>query len=187
MTYLGSKRLALQCRPTDPKRAFAGLQDLIHVDIDDLHLTILHIGKSLELYNEVNSATGLDLRSFEDSLVGFLLSCTSGEIGERFHCELSDVSELSSGEQSYLVAGVIPSPELRGAREKCRRGFLHLLSDFGIVDPEGFMEESDTIAQHSSSWLPHITLASGREYSSVSVVGSIGRMIEVRRVLRRFP
>ncbi|MGH3640762.1 MAG: hypothetical protein ACRDUX_17225, partial [Mycobacterium sp.] len=41
------------------------------------------------------------------------------------------------------------------------RAFLEMLMSDGIAEPEAFMRSSLVVQQHSPTWLPHVTLATG--------------------------
>ncbi|WP_141867664.1 hypothetical protein [Arthrobacter sp. SLBN-53] len=157
VTFLGSKRLVLQCDVISKEVIADELRDA-SLSFEDLHLTVFHIGKSRELYAEVAAISGVSLDAYEARMVTYLRQCTQRS-RLTYQGEIISADLLESDGHTFSVLRIAPEATLLELRDWCRHSFLHLLKRNGIPDPEHFMQSSSVVQQHSPAWLPHVTLA----------------------------
>jgi hypothetical protein len=156
-TFLGSKRLVLQCDVISKEVINNEIRDA-SLSFEDLHLTVFHIGKSRELYAEVAAISSVSLNAYEARMVTYLQQCKQRS-RQTYRGEIISADLLESGGNTFSVLRIAPEANLLELRDWCRNSFLHLLKLNGIPDPEHFMQSSLVVQQHSPTWLPHVTLA----------------------------
>lgn len=126
----------------------------------EAHLTVLFIGNRERLNDEIEKISpGLDGR-FLESLAAFeTWLLVRGQ--EQFDAIATEVRVLTSRDSSYLVAGVVPSPELAILRRDAWDGLIRLVGQHGVLQPKQFIYRSEALQVPGKSWQPHITLAKG--------------------------
>ncbi|MGY3555140.1 hypothetical protein ACVWY6_003347 [Williamsia sp. R60] len=155
-TYLGSKRLVLQCSVTNADVVRQQVPSISNCRASDLHLTVFHVGKSLDLYREISATTGVSLWTYEAAIVRYLHESIARSLPSYSGRAVAITSLLSNG-RSYEVITIEPEPSLVELRNSCRVRFLAFLGECGVDKPEAYMETSQVVGQHSPHWLPHIT------------------------------
>jgi hypothetical protein len=160
VTFLGSKRLVLQCKVLNTNIVRSALPYISDGILDDLHLTVFHIGKSLDLFSEVSATAGVALDVYETRIVAYLRACVERS-RSMYQGQVIASDVLRNDDRSYAVIKIAPEPALLDLRKWCRDSFLAMLQQNGIHNPENFMRGSSAIGQHSPEWLPHVTLSAG--------------------------
>ncbi len=181
-TFVGDKRLVLQCDVKNRAQLGSMLAEALPITVDDLHLTVLHIGPAKSLYQEVRNVAGTSLERYELEMVSLLRKCIARSKDE-YKAQVTGITVLDSSVQSHLVLLVNPSEELCLLRDYCRRHFMLFLEHCGIKSPELFAAQSRSISQHAPEWLPHITIGAG--VRSVPAVKGLGEINLGRLYVRR--
>lgn len=124
-----------------------------------LHLTLIHFGKVLDVFRVVSAAGGVGLDDYRELLAGYIRS-TEELLPERnFVVQPLGVAGFGNSGRT-LVAEYAPAADLARLHARLYRVLRDFLAACGIADVDGFMA-ADPNFMFASSLRPHITLARG--------------------------
>lgn len=123
----------------------------------DLHLTVLHVGPAKTLYEEIFRKSGITQPQYQKALSAFISECVARS-AQYYQAYAKGLAVLRSEKKWHLVVLVEPNSPLRQIRKESSALFAQFLTECGIRSAQEFIKFSPAIAQHSPTWLPHITL-----------------------------
>lgn len=168
---LPDKRISLECPVLMPDQlqrwveGSAGAAGGRLTPAYDYHLTVLHLGRTREIYGAI--AERISLRQSGDNERRFLsayrawLEVHVKTLRHPMTVFTGDLSTLGSGPPPYpLVCKVVNMPPaLEGLHADLLAAFGSFLEEsMGIPDGPGFLSSSSVFGYSGKSWVPHITV-----------------------------
>lgn len=138
------------------------------------HLTLLHIGRPVELAEELGIVASVDVQAFRSELAS-LLSWSRLGSHSRYLVRTRFLTTWASAQYNYLVLEVEPGVQILRLRHELEDRFRDLLRSVGVRDPDAFMVNSVAMA-HRQDWAPHVTLARTTtpvDFQAILVAGEI--------------
>ncbi|MCC3291528.1 2'-5' RNA ligase family protein [Arthrobacter sp. zg-Y1110] len=158
-------RLYAQMQPDGPSLAhLLSLQESLPagtrlVPRKQLHLTLIHFGKVLDVHRAVNAQTGISRSAYEQLLAGYVARTEALLPAVSFR--LGPVGFAGFGTRgSTLVVEYLPTPDLALLHRDLYRELVGFLGAAGIRDTAAFIA-GDPNFIHAGTLRPHISLARG--------------------------
>lgn len=158
-------RLYAQMQPDGPSLAhLLSLQEPLPagtrpVPRRQLHLTLIHFGKVLDVYRVINAQTGLSRSAYEGLLAGYIARTEALLPAVSFHLEPVGFAGFGT-RGSTLAVEYLPTPELALLHRELYGELVGFLGAAGIRDTDAFMA-GDPNFRHAGTLRPHISLARG--------------------------
>ncbi|MCC9145715.1 MULTISPECIES: 2'-5' RNA ligase family protein [unclassified Arthrobacter] len=124
-----------------------------------LHLTLIHFGKVLDVYRIISAQTGIELPAYKQLLSGYIARTEKLLPMDSFRLEPAGLAGFGA-RGTTLVVEYLPSPEITALHRELYAVLAGFLADCGVADTVGFMA-SDPNFMFASQLRPHITLARG--------------------------
>ena len=122
-----------------------------------LHLTLIHFGKVLDVYRILAAATGIALPAYEDQLTGYIARTEALLPADSFRLDPLGFAGFGARGRT-LVIEYLPTPELASLHADLCAELVRFLAACGIADTAEFMA-GDPNFMHAAVLRPHITLA----------------------------
>ena len=158
-------RLYAQMQPDGPSLAhLLSLQESLPagtrlVPRRQLHLTLIHFGKVLDVHRAVSRQSGISLPDYEELLTGYIARTEAMLPAVPFRLEPAGFAGFG-GRGSTLVVEYLATPELDALHRKLYGELVDFLEAAGIADTAAFMAH-DSNFMFASALRPHISLARG--------------------------
>ena len=124
-----------------------------------LHLTLIHFGKVLDVHRVISTVTGISLPAYEKLLPGYIARTEALLPGTSFR--LQPVGAAGFGAHGRtLVVEYEPAPELTALHSALLQELESFLGECGITDTGAFMAQ-DANFMYARTLRPHITLVRG--------------------------
>lgn len=171
---LSNRRISLECPVVDAKdlQGWVGSFTLgTAADLkpyDDYHLTVLHLGKTDEIFETVRMHVDARSRPLSEAqFLGQLQAWLRVHVRTLRHSVDVGVNRLATlGQQApyALVCRVTTLPlELSDLHESLLTSFGRLLEeDFGVPDGLGLVRSSPIFGFSGKEWVPHVTVGNVR-------------------------
>ena len=124
-----------------------------------LHLTLIHFGKVLDVYRIIHGAGGIVLPDYERLLSGYIDRTEALLPAASFRLEPVGLAGFGAHGR-VLAAEYRPTPELTALHTQLLGELTAFLADCGVADTSAFMA-SDPNFRFATVLRPHITLARG--------------------------
>ncbi|MCQ1956297.1 2'-5' RNA ligase family protein [Arthrobacter sp. zg-Y826] len=158
-------RLYAQMQPDGPSLAhLLSLQQALPdgtrlVPRPQLHLTLIHFGKVLDVHRAINAQTGISRSAYEQLLAEYIARTEALLPAVSFRLEPAGFAGFGT-RGSTLVVEYVPTPELALLHRELYGALVGFLGAAGIRDPAAFMA-GDPNFMHAGTLRPHISLARG--------------------------
>ncbi|MCC9204434.1 2'-5' RNA ligase family protein [Arthrobacter sp. zg-Y769] len=158
-------RLYAQMQPDAPSLAhLLSLQQALPpgtrlVPRRQLHGTLIHFGKVLDVYRVISTETGISLPAYERLLAGYIARTEALLPAATFRLEPVGFAGFGA-RGSTLVVEYLPSAELTALHGELHAALVDFLAACGVSGTEAFMA-ADPNLMFASTLRPHISLARG--------------------------
>lgn len=127
---------------------------------DDLHVTLLHVGKPQNLLKEIRVVNpDLSEEDFLDQFSGFLLSVSHVLRSDPIETRGQRFDIYGDQENPVLVIGLEKTREYKESRRPFVEGLQEILFRCGVQTPDQFMEDNPNLRYAlDKNHNPHITL-----------------------------
>ncbi|MCC3275071.1 2'-5' RNA ligase family protein [Arthrobacter sp. zg-Y20] len=124
-----------------------------------LHLTLIHFGKVLDVHRVISAATGISLPDYGQLLAGYIERTEALLPEDSFRLQPVHLTGFGAHGRT-LVAEYAPTPQLAALHAALLTELTGFLAACGIGDTAGFMA-GDPNFMFAQTLRPHITLARG--------------------------
>jgi hypothetical protein len=126
---------------------------------EELHMTLIHFGKSKEIFERLSATTKLDRKTYERELQNYINETSTLLPDTPFTLRFIGY-ELLGKNQTTLVAAFDACEGLHMLHTKLYSLLMGFFERVGFSDPLDFMEQDGNF-RHAGSLHPHVTLYKG--------------------------
>ena len=162
-----SQRIYAQLRPSDSDVADIQViqNNLTYqeqgrlIGSDELHLTLIHFGKSDEVYQTINQHSDVHRERYDELLTDYIAKTKAVMLHETLSLDF-DTYDLFGPKKKTLVLKFMPSETLSQLHTKLFALLLDFFEKLTIPEPLDFMA-NDPNFKHALTCEPHVTLYKG--------------------------